>query len=420
MALKRGFHLSNNRVVIGDGPGDGINLYANVSIDARWANDAFCLPIGTTAERPSPEIGFIRYNVTSNTFEGRTNTAWITFGSGGGGSGISNFPVSRNSTSTVTATGINFVNTATVTVKVSSGINGNANVELTSVGDATSWQYRTNNFTASANSQYIVNVAANSSPITIILPSLPIDASSIGKYVVFTAADCTDPNFVTVQDTVNSTSWTFDHGIDGAKFFHNGTEWTRLQDGYMRQLMPISDFDQIIVTDSFDGVQVAARPVTISESGQLRIPIPENDGTALEVNGSAIEPAVIVNGSAGAPAIRSDGAAYTPPISRNIAANGTLNIDCSLSNVFTVFVGRNISTLNLNNPYLGQTINILFTQSENFTATWPASFKWAFFATTGTPNLTEGFGATDMLVATYLDNDYGENWYCSLLTGFGA
>lgn len=133
MALRRGFHLSNNRVVIGDGPGDGINLYANVSIDARWANDAFCLPIGTTAERPSPEIGFIRYNITSNTFEGRTNTAWITFGSGGGGGGgMTDFPVSRNGTSTVTATGINFVNTATVTVRVTSGLNGNANIEFTS------------------------------------------------------------------------------------------------------------------------------------------------------------------------------------------------------------------------------------------------------------------------------------------------
>jgi hypothetical protein len=248
---------------------------------------------------------------------------------------------------------------------------------------------------------------------------LPINASSIGKYVIFTAADCTDPNFVTVQDTVNSTSWTFDHGIDGAKFFHNGTEWTRLQDGYMRQIMPISDFDQIIVTDSFDGVQVAARPITISESGQLYIPTPTNDGTALEVHGSAVEPAVIVSGSAGAPAIRSDGAAYTTSVSTSLVVN-TLNIDCSLSNVFYVTVPRNVTTLNLNNPYLGQTINILFTQTENFVVTWPANFKWAFFATTGTPNLTEGFGATDMLVATYLDNGDGENWYCSLLTGFGA
>lgn len=133
MALKRGFHFANNRVVIGDGPGDGFGLYANVSIDARWANDAFCLPIGTTAERPSPEIGFIRYNITSNTFEGRTNTAWITFGSGGGGGGgMTDFPVSGNGTSTVTATGINFVNTSTVTVRVTSGLNGNANIEFTS------------------------------------------------------------------------------------------------------------------------------------------------------------------------------------------------------------------------------------------------------------------------------------------------
>jgi len=416
MALKRGFHLANNRVVIGDGPGDGINLYANVSIDARWANDAFCLPIGTTAERPSPELGFIRYNITSNTFEGRTNTAWITFGSGGGGGGITDFPVSRNGTSTVTATGINFVNTATVTVKVSSGINGNANVELTSVGDATSWQYRTNNFTASANSQYIVDVDANSSPITITLPALPNNLSSIGKYVIFTAADCRDPNFVTVQDTVNSTSWIFDHGIDGAKFFHNGTQWTKLQDGYMRQTMPISDYDQIIVTDNYNGLEVIARPVTISSSGQVTIPLPTNDGTALEVHGSAVEPAVIVYGLAGAPAIRSDGGAYTTPVSASLVGN-TLDIDCSLSNVFYVTVSANITTLNLNNPYLGQTINILFTQ-ESATVTWPADFRWAFFATTGTPNLTEQ--SSDMLVATYLDNGSGAKWYCSLLTGFSA
>jgi hypothetical protein len=248
---------------------------------------------------------------------------------------------------------------------------------------------------------------------------LPINASSIGKYVVFTAADCRDPNFVTVQDTVNSTSWTFDHGIDGAKFFHNGTEWIKLQDGYMRQTMPISDYDQIIVTDNYNGVEVVARPITISQSGQLYIPTPTNDGTALEVHGSAVEPAVIVYGLAGAPAIRSDGGAYTTPVSASLVVN-TLDIDCSLSNVFYVTVPRNVTTLNLNNPYLGQTINILFTQTENFVVTWPADFRWAFFATTGTPNLTGGFGATDMLVATYLDNGSGAKWYCSLLTGFGA
>jgi hypothetical protein len=248
---------------------------------------------------------------------------------------------------------------------------------------------------------------------------LPINASSIGKYVVFTAADCRDPNFVTVQDTVNSTSWTFDHGIDGAKFFHNGTEWTRLQDGYMRQTMPISNYDQIIVTDNYNGLEVIARPVTISSSGQVTIPLPTNDGTALEVHGSSVEPAVIVYGLAGAPAIRSDGGAYTTPVSASLVGN-TLDIDCSLSNVFYVTVPGNVTTLNLNTPYLGQTINILFTQTENFVVTWPADFRWAFFATTGTPNLTAAGGATDMLVATYLDNGSGAKWYCSLLTGFGA
>ena len=46
------------------------------------------LPVGTTAQRPgSPSTGALRYNSTSNKFEGYDNNGWLDIGSGGGSGG---------------------------------------------------------------------------------------------------------------------------------------------------------------------------------------------------------------------------------------------------------------------------------------------------------------------------------------------
>ena len=54
----------------------------------------------------------------------------------GSGGGLSVIPVSANSGSTITANGVNFVNSASIIVSVQSGIDGNANVILTTTNAA--------------------------------------------------------------------------------------------------------------------------------------------------------------------------------------------------------------------------------------------------------------------------------------------
>lgn len=103
---------------------------------------------------------------------------------------------------------------------------------------------------------------------------------------------------------------------------------------------------------------------------------------------------------------------YTPPVADTISA-GTLTIDTDDSNVFTVTMNANVTTLNLSNADQGQTINILFTQdgTGSRTITWPASFKWP----SGTAGvLSTAAGSIDLLVATYI----GTTWYASLLNDF--
>ena len=58
----------------------------------------------------------------------------------GSGGGLSVIPVSANSGSTITANGVNFVNSASIIVSVQSGIDGNANVILTTTNAAVGTQ----------------------------------------------------------------------------------------------------------------------------------------------------------------------------------------------------------------------------------------------------------------------------------------
>lgn len=394
MALRRGFHLANNRVIIGDGPGDGINLYANVSIDARWANDAFCLPIGTTAERPSPEIGFIRYNITSNTFEGRTNTAWVNFGSSGGTGGISDFPVSVNNLSTVTATGINIVNTATVTAKVSAGIGGSANIEFTSIGGGTggngvTWEYKVSDFNATANSYYYV--VPGSGPLTVTLPA------AVNNDTVVIRGTGFDVNLLTINDNASATVTVIDtYTCDiFLRYDSNISSWIFQKNGTVLASMPVTD-RAIPTFNGSAGDLIQNNPISINGDGGLVIPTP---------TGSI-------------PAIEAHGGAYTEATSASVSSN-ILNIDCGLSNVFYVVVSQNITTLNMNNPFLGQTVNILFKNLSGKTIVWPSNFKWAYFSTLGTPQLSSETGSDeDMLVATYINIGDGAYWYCSFLPGF--
>ena len=76
--------LSDSKFVIKNNGAVGITSTApRVALDIRSA-DAIAVPVGTTAERPTPAAGMFRYNTTEGKFEGYT-TEWGEIGGGGGG-----------------------------------------------------------------------------------------------------------------------------------------------------------------------------------------------------------------------------------------------------------------------------------------------------------------------------------------------
>jgi len=102
--------------------------------------------------------------------------------------------------------------------------------------------------------------------------------------------------------------------------------------------------------------------------------------------------------------------AYTPPVVITVA--GTTVIDCNASNVFTLAMTANISTLTINNANPGQSINMRLTQdgTGSRTIAWPASFKWTGGSA---PVLSTTAGRVDLLVATYFaDTGF---WLASLI-----
>ena len=107
-----------------------------------------------------------------------------------------------------------------------------------------------------------------------------------------------------------------------------------------------------------------------------------------------------------------EGGAYTKVESAS-SSSGTLTLDCDTSNVFTVTLTENVSSLVLNNIGSGQTVNVLLTQdgTGSRTMSWPASFKWP---SGSAPSLSTGAGEVDLLTATRI----GSSWYATLIKDF--
>ena len=69
--------LINNVEVISDT--QNLTLTGAVNLNSTGA---LKIPVGTDLQRPTAAQGQIRYNTTSNTFEGYNGTAWGGFGGG--------------------------------------------------------------------------------------------------------------------------------------------------------------------------------------------------------------------------------------------------------------------------------------------------------------------------------------------------
>lgn len=102
-----------------------------------------------------------------------------------------------------------------------------------------------------------------------------------------------------------------------------------------------------------------------------------------------------------------------------LSTSGTVNIDCSLGDYFTIALAGDVTSItfsNLPGSGKGATKMVRFTQdSTPRTVAWPASFRWAG-GTDGV--ISTGSGAIDVLAITTFDN--GTTWIATLNNAFAA
>ena len=98
----------------------------------------------------------------------------------------------------------------------------------------------------------------------------------------------------------------------------------------------------------------------------------------------------------------------------------TIDVDCSLSNVFSLTIGGDRTLNEFTNPYNGQVIKIRIKQDATggWDITWPANVRWV---QGGTPVLSTDPGAVDVVYLGYDEND--DVWEGNMLpdlTGTGT
>ena len=101
------------------GPGAFTTLTASGAVTLTGTG-AMKLNAGTTAERPSPSNGMIRYNTTTATMEGYINSAWASIGSVTSvstGTGLTGGPITSTGTISIDSTVATLTGTQTLTNK---------------------------------------------------------------------------------------------------------------------------------------------------------------------------------------------------------------------------------------------------------------------------------------------------------------
>lgn len=172
--------------------------------------------------------------------------------------------------------------------------------------------------------------------------------------------------------------------------------------------------DCIISSSSFGAGDVLLSGNTISTSGFVDLNLTPGGSNTVNIAKVNITGGTIdgVSAITDVGTISVEGGAYTKVESAS-SSSGTLTLDCDTSNVFTVTLTENVSSLVLNNIGSGQTVNVLLTQdgTGSRTMSWPASFKWPSGAA---PSLSTGAGEVDLLTATRI----GSSWYATLIKDF--
>src|SRR5574343_114424 len=106
--------------------------------------------------------------------------------------------------------------------------------------------------------------------------------------------------------------------------------------------------------------------------------------------------------------------AHTAPVAVTRAT--TITIDCSLSNVFTIAMDGNITTLTLSNAKDGQSILVFYTQDATGSRTAPFSTSTLKWPGASPGVLSAAANSVDLWTATYRSST--GFWYCSLSKAF--
>jgi len=81
--VRKGLIVANT-VLVTNGSNVGINT-SNPNVSFQVATtDAIALPVGTDAQRPTPQAGYIRYNIENDSVEAYLSTGWKGFTDSGG------------------------------------------------------------------------------------------------------------------------------------------------------------------------------------------------------------------------------------------------------------------------------------------------------------------------------------------------
>jgi len=127
---------TTDQIAVVDGNGSGNPVISIASNPVLPGTESVTIPVGTTAQRPSPATnGDIRYNTTTALFEGFLNGSWSSFASGSGvtsvgsGNGLLGGPITSTGTLSIdTSIVATLTGTQTLTGKTISGASNTVSV----------------------------------------------------------------------------------------------------------------------------------------------------------------------------------------------------------------------------------------------------------------------------------------------------